>query len=201
MRIASLALLLALGGSSLSAGVIFSENFEGTLTGNWAANAHGQIVTDPANSTNHVLNFSDLQGAGDLFSNILPVASTYYIEFDYYYGTAFAYGGGFVGVDAPGETWLLGDCNGCYSTYSTALDGLSSSTWHHIQLAVPATDIGSGPTQLKLEQFVGSAGNAYFDNIVISNDGFAAPEPGTLLLIGIGAGLVVLARKIRPSRR
>lgn len=181
---------------------MLSDNFEGPglSPATWASNIHGQIVVDPLNASNRVLNFSATQGGGDLFSVEVPNAPTFYLSFDYLFlGTA-PFGGGFIGVQDPGETWLAGDCNGCYPTPFDVLTGLSADTWHHIQIQY--SPFGPGPTALKLEQFVGNPGNAYFDNLVLSDSGFGGdvPEPSTVVLLGAGIAAIVLRqRKVRNS--
>src|SRR5690348_9552605 len=109
-------------GGSLFASTLLFDDFESrTLSANWAGNTNGQIVSDPLNSLNHVLNFSNTQGGGDLLS--IPIANVpvFYLEFDYLFQSPAAYGGGFIGNNDPGETWLAGDCDGCYGTFSPAL--------------------------------------------------------------------------------
>lgn len=190
------------------AGITFFDNFEnGALISsdtNWVANTFGLVAPDPLNPANHVLEFTNLHGGGDLFSAAIAGSAQKFLSFDYLYLNG-PYGGGFLGVNDPGETWLLGDCNGCFSTFSDALDttlhGLAAGQWHHIQVQFPSFS-GGAPYQLKLEQFQTAAPNAYFDNIVIADDAFASvvPEPGsaTLLLAGlIGAAW---ARRRSSSR-
>jgi hypothetical protein len=200
-----LTVLLALGLSpSIFGGVLFQENFEGGLPGsNWSFNSNGTTVLDPTGGGNLVLDFTTTQGGGDLFSTVIPSATTYYLEFDYYYdANVNSFGGGFVGVDSPGETWLLGDCAGCYATPFSELGGLPGNQWNHVQIAFTQASVGSGPMELKLEQFTGAAPNAYFDNIRLADDNFAAaaataPEPASGLLAAFGAGMILIARRRR----
>ncbi len=183
--------------TSAFGGTIFSDGFESgqlvTSDLNWSANTHGLVVQDPLNPANHVLEFTGTQGAGDAFTITLPEAPQNYLSFDYLYLNA-PYGGGFIGIDDPGETWLAGDCNNCFPT-GNELNGLSPGVWNHIQIQF--TGSGSGSLQLKLEQFVASAPNAFFDNIVLSDSGFASatPEPGTALLLLAGLAAAAFARK------
>jgi hypothetical protein len=191
--------------SSGFASVVFTANFEQgalvTSDTNWSINVNGAVVADPLNPGNHVLEFTRTSGGGDLFSITLPEAAQNYLSFDYMYSIG-SLGGGFIGVDDPGETWLGGDCNGCFRTYSNALDtvanGLAANQWNHIQIQFPNFG-GGGTLQLKLEQFVGSAPNAYFDNITLSDSGFVSevPEPQPALMLLGGVGALVLARKRR----
>ena len=163
-------------------GIIFSSNFEnGPLVSsdtNWASNTFGLVVPDPLNASNHVLEFTDTHGAGDLFSVPLPAAaSTYYLSFDYLYPDA-PYGGAFIGVDFPDEHWLGGDCGGCFPAFSPAMDSgvnhFQPNQWNHVQIQFPQFNAVSN-FALKIEQFTGAAPNALFDNIVISTSGFTAP--------------------------
>lgn len=153
---------------------------------NWATNTYGTTVGDPLNSSNHVLVFSNNHGGGDLFSVVIPDATTYFLEFDYYFdGNVNSFGGGFVGVNAPGETWLLGDCGGCYGTQLPDLSGLTGNQWHHIAVSFTEASVGGGPTSLKLEQFTGPAGF------------LGRAETRQHASGGVGAGLVLLARRRR----
>lgn len=189
--------------SSAFGGIVFQDNFEnGTLVTsdtNWIANTNGVVVVDPLNASNHVLAFTNTFGGGDLFSTVVPESSLNYLSFDYLYAGGL-FGGGFVGVNDPTETWLAGDCNGCYVTFSNAMDsvvqGFAPNVWQHIQIQFPSFNSG-GTVQLKLEQFQAAAPNAYFDNIVLSDTGFAtaAPEPGSALLILSGVAAAIFARK------
>jgi hypothetical protein len=62
-------------------------------------------------------------GGGDLFSvAITDSATVFYLSFDYLYINQ-PFGGGFIGIDAPGELWLAGDCDGWFPT-SNAMNGL-----------------------------------------------------------------------------
>src|SRR5580700_6163264 len=101
-----LLLVAALFEPSVFGTVLFSENFEsanGLNNGNWASNGSGEIIIDPLNPSNHVLEFTDLGSGGDLFS--IPIANTnapdYYLSFDYYVTSQ--PGGGFIGDD---PNWL-----------------------------------------------------------------------------------------------
>jgi hypothetical protein len=62
----------------------------------------------------------------------------------------------------------------------------------------------SSPFDLKLEQYQGSAPNAYFDNIVISDSGFepegsSTPEPASALLMIVGVGTLLLRWRLRTA--
>jgi hypothetical protein len=195
--------------------ILFIENFEsanGLNDGNWNSNTSGEIITDPLNPTNHVLEFTQLGSGGDLFS--IQVANTsapdYFLSFDYYVTSQ--PGGGFIGID---PNWLAGNCGGCYPT-PTSLDPLPAGQWNQVEIEFANPDPGSGTFILFLEQFAENpAPNGLFDNIVISDTGFSplplpstAPEPSTfvlmstaLLALAIAARKKILAPRGLPSRR
>jgi hypothetical protein len=187
-------------GSAAFGSVLFSDNFEspsGLLDGNWASNSSGVVLTDPLNAGNHVLGFTSHGSGGDLFSVPIPssAAPNYFLSFDYY--VPGQPGGGFVGVDDPGELWLAGNCNGCFGT-PFPLDSLPAGQWNHVQIEFTNTQVGAGTFDLKLEQFsVGTPPSAFFDNIVISDSGFSSvPEPSSVILVSTAMlALAFAARK------
>ena len=70
-------LVLAGAGDSL-AQTLFFEDFEGTLSewvGKDGGEHHGVIVPDPLRPGNHVLTFTGLNAAGDIFSPLVPLTS------------------------------------------------------------------------------------------------------------------------------
>jgi hypothetical protein len=186
--------------------VVFQDNFElgalVTTDTNWASNTSGTVVLDPLNPTNHVLEFTANGSGGDLFSAAIPGSSQMFLSFDYLYLNQ-PYGGGFIGVDLAGEVWLAGDCNGCYPTFSNAMDtvlnGLQAGVWNHIQIQFPDFSGTGASYDLKLEQYQAPAPNAYFDNIAISTTGFvsAVPEPASTSLVFAG---IVTAAWMRRHR-
>ena len=196
--------LFLLSGSSLFGTVIVSEDFEsasGLFDGNWAANASGVVLIDPLNSSNHVLGFTSLDFGGDLFSVQIAssAAPNYFLSFDYYVPSQ--PGGGFVGVyDTGGVQWLAGNCNGCYPS-QTSLDGLPAGQWNHVNIEFANRFPSSGTIYLALEQYtVGTPPSALFDNIVISDSGFASiPEPSSALLMLGGLAALAAARKARRT--
>lgn len=105
--ISSLLLMLTFGANAALVNM-FTEDFEGGLsswTGQSSGSTTGQIVVDPSNSGNNVLNFSSVIGGGDIFSiDTVATTSTFTLSFDYM-GTGENGGGdGFLGlsVGLPG---------------------------------------------------------------------------------------------------
>ena len=138
-------------GSSALAGVVFSEDFEsglGTWTGKNSGAHHGSAISDPLGGSNTILVFTQMNAAGDIFSEqpiTLDTSVSYTISFDYLgmldqgmnptVGTS-----GYVGLsrELPGShTWL-------YSTQTTSGAQavlIDDSSWHSYEfmLDVPAS--------------------------------------------------------------
>lgn len=206
--------------SVANATLLFSEDFSASNifgnttdwnTSNWNSNSwytiNGQIVSDPTDSNNMVLAFSNQNSWGDAFSPLISnTASTYWITFDYFStDTTSANGGGFFGIDQDGykplgddggvagpngpHSWLLGTPN--YGTLSYLPQ--SNSEWQHIVYSFNAPTWNS--FSLMFEDFRALGGDAYFDNINLY-DSNPVPEPATIILLGSGlAGLVFLKRR------
>ena len=181
----SISFLLAISCLSNMAysGIIFSENFENGLSfgsgENWNLNQSAIIVTDPLQSDS-ALSFSQLIGGGDLKSNsITSTTGKFYVSLDYLGTCGNSDCGGFfwnsitgwVGTN-PGYPDLLVD-DGAWTTYMVELTGNSMS--------------------IHFEDWSGSAGtvgDAFFDNIIISDTSFEetmpVPEPSTLGIFALG---------------
>ncbi len=181
--------------------VTFSDNFENGLS-QWTGKnggAHtGQIVNDPLVSGNHVLNFGSNAAGGDVFTSelISHEKGPIILSFDYLGIPGLdSNGGGFVGIsytDGSSNMWIASDLpyNGSFGlTEPLADDGI----WHHYSIVIdPAQDF-----RIMIEDFNNYgkdpiAGNAYFDNITVTN---AVPAPGALILSSLGTGLVGWLRR------
>lgn len=198
-----LPILCTLGVSPSEAATLYSENFETNLAG-WVGKSggghNGQIVADPSGAANNVLNFVALNSGGDIFRTNTSFSTTgnqYILQFDYY-GTN-SESGGFIGYSygLPGNhVWLAGS--------DTNYGGVSilagDNSWHHYSY----TFTTSGPIHLMLEDFSGSdpvAGNAYFDNILLTdaNGVSAVPEPETYAMLLAGLGLLGFTARRRKQ--
>ena len=189
---------------------LFTDDFESDLSqwvGKGGSSHNGQIVTDPLDSGNQVLNFTNLVGGGDVFS-IDPLLSTsgeYRLSFDYL-GIAQAGStpnnlGGFAGYSfgLPGNhIWLAGTSGISGAAPILKDDG----SWHSYEFTFQTPNA----VRIMLEDYIGSggiAGDAYFDNVSLEAIGAASvsiPEPSTSLLVYFGfVGLYGLwKRRIKP---
>lgn len=193
-----------LGSSQVFGSLLFSEDFESGM-GQWTGKSdgvyYGQTVTDPVSGSNNAMNFTEMISAGDVFTSTEFTAGTYWLSFDYFGDTTMFNSpndntGGYVGYSnaLPGShSWLIGT-----GTASGATDTLvDDDQWHSYSLSFTSAD----SFHLMFEDYVGSgggAGDAYFDNINLS-DTAPVPEPATMLLFGVGlTGLAAL--KIRKKK-
>ena len=191
---------LVFSAASALATPIFTEDFESGLNApKWATIGSAVTVADPLQANNHVLQFNALGSGGDLFSSTTLAAGTYQLTLDMLGTCNSGKCGGFVGINHPGEVWLIGD-----TSYSASMPVINNGDWQHVGLTFTA----NGTFHLKLEDFAWSniAGDVYFDNICISataNDPAcpatrqAVPEPLTLALVGLGLVGIAASRRRR----
>ncbi len=190
----TLALLLALTGTACGSSTgpesppIFSEDFESGLS-QWTGRQmghHAQIVDDPLNPGNKVVNFTETVAAGDIFSVPIPVVEgeEYQLRFDYLglpqEGSQPGNLGGFIGVSDGAfraEIWLYGPAqNPATHLHDLVEDG----HWHSYSVTFTPSamfQLAEGTVYLLLEDGEGDLsvpGDAYFDNIEIYG-----PQPST----------------------
>lgn len=170
-----------------SATTLFFDDFEsgGLSATNWLGGSSGVVGTDPVEG-DKALHFRSLGSGGDLLSAIINNPSgSYILSFDYLGTCGSQNCGGFIGHE-PGDVWDAGSS----TTYSTTLHPeylVDDGTWNHYSIAFSsATSI-----RLQLEDFVGSggvAGDAWFDNVMVTDKAgpTRVPEPSVLALIGLG---------------
>jgi hypothetical protein len=169
---------------------LFADNFEtGNLnqwTGKSGSAQHGQIVSDPLNPTNHVLNFTAVGYGGDIFSAIPATADPRWqhlkLSFDFLAlpngGVPPSEYGGFAGIatDNSGLTSLF-----MAGTYLPALDvpppvGVVLATdgkWRHYEIDYTSVAQTNDLTKflVTLEDWSGRGsvpGDVYFDNVKLT---------------------------------
>ncbi|MFO1478126.1 MAG: hypothetical protein U1F98_15930 [Verrucomicrobiota bacterium] len=170
--------------------VLFADNFERGNLNQWTNKfndvPHAQIVADPLNPANRVLNFFQVNAGGDIFSarpaRVDGTRQHVVLSFDFLGlpnpGTQPADIGGFAAIatDNTGyASWFVA------GTYIPALNVpapiatplAADGQWHHYDIDV--TDLvnayGMTNIQVALEDWYGLdgiAGDAYFDNIVLT---------------------------------
>jgi hypothetical protein len=184
------------------ADLLFNEDFEVDLSA-WVGQSggphHGQIVTDPLDSGNKVLTFTQTNLGGDIFATAagftLVPGQLYTVAFKYL-GDPSKGGtpgdlGGYAGLSAglPGShKWYYGT-----NTVSGAAPVLvDDGQWHSYRYDFMAPVPGVGSTiHLMFEDFYAQgyplnnvAGDVYFDDIAL------VPVPGAVLLGILGLGAV-----------
>jgi len=167
---------------------LFEESFESGNLSQWTGKLglphHGEIVTDPLNPLNHVLTFTDVNAAGDIFSAskiaVDELPRRFILSFNFLGlpigGVPPSEYGGFAGVTtdpdgALAHYWLAGtylpalNVPAAVATVLTADGG-----WHHYEVDFTEVVKANGLTsfQLMLEDWYdrGSIpGDVYFDNV------------------------------------
>jgi len=197
--------------SNAGATILFTEDFEtGDLRfgSHWSESASGQVTQVPSASGKYALSFKDNNWwAGDTFSTLIDTtgAATYTLSFDYMTTEpcSIRSGGGFVGLDADGTKnwdtpWFHGDPT-LHSVYFTprADDG-----WRNVNITFSLSAKWE-KFSLMFEDFRAPAGDAFFDNIVLSDSNREptnpVPEPATMLLFGTGL-LGLVGRRLRKNK-
>jgi len=164
---------------------LFQDNLESGNLDKWVGKSgaphHGQIVADPLNPANHVLTFTGVNSAGDLFSATpLNVSRPrhYILSFDFLGIPSAVENGGFIGI-APGPTsetqpvWLGGTFGpGLTAPPSVATTLVADGHWHHYEIDFTEVVEANGLTEtlLTLEDWFdrGSVpGDAFFDNLQV----------------------------------
>lgn len=181
--------------SNAGATILFTENFQsGDLrTSHWGESASGLVTEVPSSSGNYALSFAEINWGGDTFSSLINTtgADTYLLSFDYLTTEPCSIrgGGGFVGLDADGQKdWDTGWFQGDPTLHSVYFTPPSTDGWRNVNITFSLSDSWSS-FSLMFEDFRAPAGDAFFDNIVLSDSNRATspvPEPATMLLFGIG---------------
>jgi hypothetical protein len=201
-----LAILLLSIASISHASTLFFDDFESGL-GQWNDTYQGfnaQIVADPLNSGNQVLNFTALRAAGDLFSANAFTSTTsnsFILSFDYLGTCQTGNCGGFIGASSTtgggAHTWL----GGTTSPYPDLLP--DTGAWEQVSISFSS----SFAVHLMLEDWNGSggiAGDAYFDNILLTDlngPAFSAvPVPAAVFLFApVLLGFLGFRRKLQST--
>jgi hypothetical protein len=189
--IPGLLLALAVVATSAPAQVIlFADNFESGNLNQWTGKTgyeqHGQIVADPFNPSNQVVNFFELNGGGDMYSAspvsvdgtqqqimlsfdflALPITSEPPPEY-----------GGFVGIadDYTGTHpyWVAGTYPPAFNVPASMATVLATNgLWNHYEIDITEAVVAFGLTNLliTLEDVGGLGsvpGDVYFDNVKLT---------------------------------
>lgn len=191
--LACVVMAIAMVPVTADAASVFTDDFEsglGQWTGKGGGTHHGQIVADPLNPGNSVLNFTSVISAGDIFQS--PGLTTtpgqeLILSFDYL-GTGSGQSGGYIGISGPTDSqhfWLAG--TGSVSNAAPILN--TTGQWQHVEIAF---DTRYTTSRVMIEDFVAPAFNAYFDNVRLAS---AVPVPAALVAGPALMGLIALRRR------
>lgn len=192
IAVVGLGLLGGLSGAAYG-GSLFFDDFEsglGQWTGKGGGAHHAQIVADPLDATNQVINFTQTAAGGDIFQSLgltTTASQPLVLSFDYL-GVGAGQSGGYIGISGATDAqhfWLAGTGN----TSGASPILTTTGQWQHVEIAfnTPYTT-----TRVMIEDFVAPAYNAYFDNITVATP---MPAPAAILAGPVLLGLVGLQRK------
>jgi len=180
--------LLAVATPARAGFTLFADSFESGNLKQWIGKLglphHGQIVPDPLNSANHVLTFTDVNAAGDIFSaapiSVDALPRRFILSFDFLGlpigGVAPSEYGGFAGVttDPDGvlpHYWLAGTYLPALNVPTSVATALTADgQWHHYEVDFTEVVMANHLTsfQLMLEDWYDRGcipGDVYFDNV------------------------------------
>lgn len=204
------ALLVASINIARADALVFQDTFEGTNLNQWIGKAgaphQGQLVVDPLNPANQVLNFAGINFAGDIF-NAIPLDVSrprhYVLSFDFLGlpdpSNPTRENGGFLGIANAAsplseQFWVAGTyAPELTAPASVATPLVADGQWHHYEIDITAAiEAGDFTTVvLMLEDWGGLGsipGDAFFDNIrvvslydinpILTQVPCAGPAPG-----------------------
>jgi hypothetical protein len=187
------AILVVLIPLTVSAQVVFSDDFEGGL-GQWSGKnlgGHsGVIVVDPHNPENHVVTFMQTTDRGDIFSQEIHVTNgeMLVLHFDYLglpvVNSIPGSYGGFVGYadDTDPETQ-----RGCWLAATDPISEadpilIDDGTWHSYTVIFDPYDIFTpvgGVIRIKVQDHIDPTGDVFFDNFLVERLGPVATKEST----------------------
>jgi len=204
----ALVLLLFATGNPSAATTITIDNFENGNLNAWKPGSSGQIVVDPLNASNHALHFTALADGGDIWTATTYAATgtDWWVSFDYL-GRPGLNTGGFLGWDtdtlpAGTEHWFAGTTVSGGPVEALLVD---DGAWHHYVVhLIRGVNLTNGPVYIKAEDWIRAdaiVGNAYFDNIVISDVDPALPVPVLPPVISAALFVILCAVAVIHLRR